>query len=127
MTSPSVTTNSPAAGTQAGTQALIDLDLLIIGAGPAGASLAFFFTAYGLKGMILASTPRTADTPRAHITNMAALECLRDIGLEEDCLKAAVKAIACNIPGVEAWLERNMHEYTRGKSDNLGSKLSYCG
>lgn len=40
---------------------------------------------------MLASTPTTADTPRAHITNMAALECLRDIGLEEECMQAAVK------------------------------------
>jgi hypothetical protein len=39
----------------------------------------------------LASAPGTADTPRAHITNMAALECLRDIGLEEECQKVAVK------------------------------------
>jgi len=40
---------------------------------------------------MLASTPGTADTPRAHITNMAALECPRDIGLEEECQKVAVK------------------------------------
>jgi hypothetical protein len=40
---------------------------------------------------MLASAPGTADTPRAHITNMAALECLRDIGLEEECQKVAVK------------------------------------
>jgi hypothetical protein len=40
---------------------------------------------------MLAATPGTADTPRAHITNMAALECLRDIGLEEECKKVAVK------------------------------------
>ena len=39
---------------------------------------------------MLAATPNTADTPRAHITNMAAVECLRDIGLEEACLKVAV-------------------------------------
>lgn len=45
----------------------------------------------GLKGLILAATPSTADTPRAHITNMAALECLRDIGLEEECIRVAVK------------------------------------
>lgn len=45
----------------------------------------------GLKGIMLAATPSTADTPRAHITNMAALECLRDIGLEEECIKVAVK------------------------------------
>lgn len=38
----------------------------------------------------MAATPGTADTPRAHITNMAALECLRDIGLEGEILKIAV-------------------------------------
>jgi len=41
--------------------------------------------------MMIAATPSTADTPRAHITNMAALECLRDIGLEEECIAAATK------------------------------------
>ncbi|KAH6682997.1 FAD binding domain-containing protein [Halenospora varia] len=69
----------------------IETDLLIIGAGPAGASLACFLAQHGLKGIMLAATPSTADTPRAHITNMAALECLRDIGLEEECMKVAVK------------------------------------
>lgn len=39
---------------------------------------------------MVAATPSTADTPRAHITNMAALECLRDIGLQEELLKVAV-------------------------------------
>ena len=38
---------------------------------------------------MIAAAPGTAETPRAHITNMAALECLRDIGLEEECLAKA--------------------------------------
>lgn len=63
--------------------------LLIIGAGPAGASLACFLSEYNLTGIIIASAPGTADTPRAHITNMAALECLRDIGLEAECMAAS--------------------------------------
>jgi len=29
----------------------------------------------------------TADTPRAHITNTRALECLRDAGLEDQCIQ----------------------------------------
>jgi hypothetical protein len=86
---------------------VVETDLLIIGAGPAGASLACFLAQHGrnsfgkselnvdntpgLKGIMLAATPGTADTPRAHITNMAALECLRDIGLEQECLQVAVK------------------------------------
>jgi 2-polyprenyl-6-methoxyphenol hydroxylase-like FAD-dependent oxidoreductase len=64
-------------------------DLLIVGAGPAGASLACFLASYGLTGIMIAAAPGTAETPRAHITNMAALECLRDIDLEVECIKAA--------------------------------------
>ncbi|KAF2837730.1 hypothetical protein M501DRAFT_1017514 [Patellaria atrata CBS 101060] len=68
---------------------MIEVDHLIIGAGPAGASLACFLASYGLKGLVICAAPGTAETPRAHITNMAALECLRDIGLEEEVLKNA--------------------------------------
>ncbi|KAF2768274.1 hypothetical protein EJ03DRAFT_344064 [Teratosphaeria nubilosa] len=63
--------------------------MLIVGAGPAGASLACFLAAYGIKGMMVSRAAGTADTPRAHITNMAALECLRDIGLEVKCMEAS--------------------------------------
>jgi 2-polyprenyl-6-methoxyphenol hydroxylase-like FAD-dependent oxidoreductase len=65
----------------------IETDLLVVGAGPAGGSLGCFLARYGLKGIVISAAPGTADTPRAHITNTAALECLRDIGLEDDCLK----------------------------------------
>lgn len=64
---------------------IIETPFLIVGAGPAGASLACFLAAYGLKGICISNAPGTAREPRAHITNPAALECLRDIGLEEEC------------------------------------------
>ena len=67
----------------------IKTDLLIVGAGPAGASLACFLAQHGFAGIMLASSPGTAATPRAHITNAAALECLRDIGLERECIQVA--------------------------------------
>lgn len=38
---------------------------------------------------MIGSASGSADSPRAHIQNMGALECLRDIGLEEECLEAA--------------------------------------
>ncbi|KAL2261427.1 hypothetical protein VTK26DRAFT_4194 [Humicola hyalothermophila] len=63
--------------------------LLIVGAGPAGASLACFLAAHGRTGIMISAAPGTAETPRAHITNMASLECLRDIDLERECLGAA--------------------------------------
>ncbi|KAG4260173.1 2,4-dichlorophenol 6-monooxygenase [Fusarium proliferatum] len=46
---------------------------LIVGCGPAGASLACFLSSHGLSGMMVGAAPGTANTPRAHITNMAAL------------------------------------------------------
>ncbi|KAL2855264.1 FAD binding domain-containing protein [Aspergillus pseudodeflectus] len=62
----------------------VDTEFFIVGAGPAGASLACFLANYGLKGVMISAAPATANTPRAHITNMAALECLRDIGLDKE-------------------------------------------
>ncbi|EFZ04288.2 2,4-dichlorophenol 6-monooxygenase [Metarhizium robertsii ARSEF 23] len=62
----------------------VEVDSLIVGTGPAGSSLACFLAYHGLKGLVVNSASSTADTPRAHITNMAALECFRDIGLEEE-------------------------------------------
>ena len=69
----------------------IETPLLIVGAGPAGASLACFLASHGLNGIMLSAAPGSSDTPRAHITNMAAMECMRDIGLEEECFNAATK------------------------------------
>lgn len=68
----------------------IEVPVLIVGAGPAGASLACFLShpPYGLSGLMVSAAPTTSQTPRAHIVNPAALECLRDIGLEEACMRA---------------------------------------
>ncbi|KAK5687692.1 hypothetical protein LTS10_001832 [Elasticomyces elasticus] len=67
----------------------VTTDVLIVGAGPAGSSLACFLAEYGIKGMMISRAPGPADTPRAHITNMAALECLRDIALDSECVEAS--------------------------------------
>ncbi|KAK4216530.1 FAD binding domain-containing protein [Rhypophila decipiens] len=66
---------------------ITETGFLVIGAGPAGASLACFLASHGLKGIVISVSLGTADTPRAHITNAAALECLRDIGLEEEAMR----------------------------------------
>ncbi|KAI3317830.1 FAD binding domain-containing protein [Xylariaceae sp. AK1471] len=63
-----------------------DVDFLVVGAGPAGASLAAFMGQNGLKGIVIARAPGTADTPRAHVFNPFALETLRDIGVEQDAV-----------------------------------------
>ncbi|KAI0876421.1 FAD binding domain-containing protein [Hypoxylon argillaceum] len=64
----------------------VNVDFLVVGAGPAGASLAAFLAQNGLKGIVIARAPGTADTPRAHVFNPFALETLRDIGLEKDAI-----------------------------------------
>ncbi|KAH8799728.1 FAD binding domain-containing protein [Xylogone sp. PMI_703] len=66
-------------------------DYLIVGTGPAGASLACFLAQHGLTGLIVSQDPSNADTPRAHITNMAALDCLRDIGVDKECYKVGTQ------------------------------------
>lgn len=69
----------------------LQLDILIIGAGPAGASLAAFLGQNGLKGLGIAKDRATAYTPRAHGFNSFAFECLRDIGLEDEGLRLAIR------------------------------------
>ncbi|KAK3340022.1 FAD binding domain-containing protein [Lasiosphaeria hispida] len=69
----------------------IETEFLVVGAGPAGASLACFLTMHGRKGIMISASSSTATTPRAHITNPGALECLRDLGLEEEIIRQANK------------------------------------
>lgn len=70
---------------QTGARQETTVDVLIVGAGPAGAALACFLSSHGVTGLMICAASSTADTPRAHITNMAALECLRDIRLDTEC------------------------------------------
>ncbi|KAL1864813.1 hypothetical protein Plec18167_009645 [Paecilomyces lecythidis] len=69
----------------------VSVDYLIVGTGPAGAALAAFMASYGMQGLIVSRDPSNADTPRAHITNMAALDCLRDIGVDLECYQLGTK------------------------------------
>ena len=67
----------------------VETTFLIIGAGPAGSALASFLASYNISGIVVASAAGTAKEPRAHITNPATLECLRDMGIEEEIHKIA--------------------------------------
>lgn len=44
----------------------------------------------GLKGILITSAPSTADSPRAHLVNPFALECLRDISVEDDSMRLSL-------------------------------------
>lgn len=67
----------------------IHVDVLIVGAGPAGASTAMLLGQYGISTLMISRNRGTADTPRAHIVNQRTMEIFRDAGLEADCLAVA--------------------------------------
>lgn len=79
--------------TNSASDKIIEVPLLIVGAGPAGGALACFLShpPYSMTGLLISNAPSTSQTPRAHITNPAAFECLRDIGLEEICTAQATQ------------------------------------
>ncbi|KAH7016421.1 FAD binding domain-containing protein [Microdochium trichocladiopsis] len=72
-------------GTSNASSDVTDVDFLVVGMGPAGAGLACFLAQNKLKGLVVTNQPSTANTPRAHIMSMAALDCLRDIGVDKQC------------------------------------------
>jgi 2-polyprenyl-6-methoxyphenol hydroxylase-like FAD-dependent oxidoreductase len=61
----------------------IDIPVLIIGAGPSGASLALHLGLLDIRTIVISRHSGTANTPRAHIFNQRAMEVLRDAGLEK--------------------------------------------
>ncbi len=70
----------------------LDIDVLIIGTGPAGASAAALLASYGISNMVVNKFGWTARTPRAHITNQRTMEVFRDLGLEEEAVSLAAPA-----------------------------------
>lgn len=64
-------------------------DVLVVGAGPMGATTALALARLGVKVTLVNRYNWTATTPRAHITNQRAVEVLRDLGVEPDALREA--------------------------------------
>ncbi|MEX3898330.1 FAD-dependent oxidoreductase [Paraburkholderia sp. BR10954] len=65
---------------------MIETDVLVVGAGPAGAASSLFLSKHGVSNMAISRSRSTARTPRAHITNQRTMEALRDVGLEQQCM-----------------------------------------
>lgn len=66
-----------------------ETDVLVIGAGPMGATTAVALARLGVRVQLVNRYNWTANTPRAHITNQRAAEVLRDLGVEEDARREA--------------------------------------
>jgi 2-polyprenyl-6-methoxyphenol hydroxylase-like FAD-dependent oxidoreductase len=61
----------------------IEVPVLIVGAGPAGATTALLLGRLGIPSIVISRHAGTANTPRAHIFNQRAMEVLRDAQLEQ--------------------------------------------
>ncbi|KIW98289.1 uncharacterized protein Z519_01873 [Cladophialophora bantiana CBS 173.52] len=104
----------------------ISTPVLIIGAGPAGATTALLLGRYGIRSVVISRHRGTANTPRAHIFNQRAMEVLRDAGVED--IAKTVASTKEQIAHV-AWLHTlNGEEYGRvhawgTKPDRIGEYL----
>jgi len=66
-----------------------DTDVLVVGSGPTGATLALALATHGIRTHIISRSNWLASSPRAHITNQRSMEVFRDLGIEEDVLRLA--------------------------------------
>lgn len=66
-----------------------DTDVLVIGSGPTGSTLALALASYGVRVHVVSRWNWVANTPRAHITNQRTMEVFRDLGIEQECYKYA--------------------------------------
>ncbi|MGY4785067.1 FAD-dependent monooxygenase [Rhodococcus opacus] len=77
-----------------------ETDVLIVGAGPAGATAAALLSTYGIANMMVNKYPGVANSPRAHIVNQRTMEVLRDLGLED---QAKAWAMPQDVIGTTVW------------------------
>jgi 2,4-dichlorophenol 6-monooxygenase len=68
---------------------MIETDVLVVGAGPAGLTMSALLATYGVDAVTITRYAGTANSPRAHITNQRTMEVFRDLGIEDQ-----IRAIA---------------------------------
>ncbi|WP_088312423.1 FAD-dependent monooxygenase [Kineosporia sp. R_H_3] len=85
-----------------------DTDVLVVGAGPFGATTAMALAQLGVRVRMVNMFGWVANGPRAHITSQRAMEVMRDLGVEEQVKQVGTPAevmgdcvLATSLTGVE--------------------------
>ncbi|MFI9592559.1 FAD-dependent oxidoreductase [Nonomuraea sp. NPDC052265] len=113
---------------------VVETDVLIVGAGPAGATAAALLSTYGIANVVLNKYAGVSNTPRAHITNQRGVEVLRDLGLEGEVTKNATPqhlmgehVYATSLAGQELGRLRTWYTHPHFKAEHdLASPASVC-
>jgi len=85
---------------QLGEPTVIETQVLIVGGGPAGLSMALFLARYGVDALLVTRHRWTANSPRAHITNQRTVEIFRDMGIEQ---RVVDKSMPSTLMGQTIW------------------------
>ena len=116
------------------TQTPIETDVLVVGAGPAGASAGVMLAEYGVDVIVLNKYSHTSPTPRAHITNQRCMEVFRDLGFERRVNELATPqhlmgehVFATSLAGEELGRNRTWYTHPVSKANHdLASPCSVC-
>ena len=68
----------------------IEVDVLVVGAGPMGAAATLALATYGVRVHTVTRWNWLANGPRAHITNQRTVEVFRDLGIEQEAAQYAM-------------------------------------
>ncbi len=113
---------------------IVETDVLIVGAGPAGAISSILLSDFGVRNIMVNKYKSTSPGPRSHITNQRTMEILRDLGLEESAKSLSTPqsymgehVFATSLAGEEFGRIRtwSTHPLSKGEHD-LASPSSVC-
>lgn len=102
-----------------------ETDVLIVGAGPSGATTSLALASYGVSNICISKYSTTSPTPRAHITNQRTLEILRHFDLEAQAMAVATpqnqmgdQVYCTSLAGLEIARIRTWHTQPRFKAQH---------